>query len=454
MDAARTDETHLSHEQLDLLADQIAEQAIHLDAATHRLLTNIRIFDQARGWARWGRRSCADWLTVRLECDPGTAREHVRVAHALAGLPKIDDTLRRGRLSYAKVRAMTRIATPANEELLIEDALHCTSPQLERIVRKYAAVKRGVVPTPGDDRERRRITRRDLDDGMVSINARLHPDEAELVWAALTNIARDREAAEFSRVDALIEMAQEVARGTSPERAPTEIVVTVPVEALAMDSADDGADDGAAGTTTDGSCLSKQSVFRLACDAGLVAMLEDAAGNCLSVGRKTRTIPAAMKRALIKRDQTCRFPGCCNRVFLDGHHARHWMHGGETCLENLVSLCEFHHRFVHEYGFRVEIDERQQPHFFDAKGRAVPEVIPRSEVVDACAVIERANAPLAITPMTAYPRWDGRPLNYVWIIDDLWRADRCGDDDLRRADLCGDVSVETCGERDEASTAR
>ena len=436
MDAARTDENHLSREQLDLLADQIAEQATHLDAATHRLLTNIRIFDEARGWARWGRRSCAEWLTVRLECDPGTAREHVRIARALARLPKIDDTLRHGRLSYAKVRAMTRIATPANDELLIEDALHCTSPQLERIVRKYAAVKRGIERTPDDDKERRRITKRDLDDGMVNINARLHPEEAELLWAALTKIARERGAKDFSRVDALIEIAQQVARGTSPDRAPTDIVLTVPSDALAAESTDDAV----AGTTASGSCLSKQTVFRLACDAGLVVMLENEAGNCLSVGRKTRTIPASIKRALIKRDQTCRFPGCCNRVFLDGHHATHWMQGGETSLENLVTLCGFHHRFVHEYGYRVEIDEHQHPHFFDKEGRAVPEVMPRPEASDACAVIERANAPLAITPMTAYPRWDGYPLNYGWIIEDLWRADRRGD-----------VSMETCADREEAS---
>src|SRR5574338_520741 len=122
MDAARTD---LTREEVEQLGERIATHATHLDAATHRLLADIRDFDRANGWARQGARSCADWVAWRLNWDGNTAREHVR-----------------GELSYSKVRAMTRVATPENEELLLVDAQYSTGPQLERICRKYASVRR------------------------------------------------------------------------------------------------------------------------------------------------------------------------------------------------------------------------------------------------------------------------------------------------------------------------
>jgi hypothetical protein len=126
------------------LGEQIAEHAAHLDAATHRLLTDLR------------------------------------VAKRLGGLPKIDEALRKSELSYCKVRALTRVATPENEALLLEDARFTTGGQVERICRKYAAVLRVARPTVEDDIVRRHVTRRDLDDGMVPIEATLHPEEDQL----------------------------------------------------------------------------------------------------------------------------------------------------------------------------------------------------------------------------------------------------------------------------------
>ncbi|MBL9013619.1 MAG: DUF222 domain-containing protein [Myxococcales bacterium] len=427
MDAPRTPD--LTHDQADALGEQIAEHATHIDAAVHRLLTDLRTFDASGAWSRQGARSCAEWLAWRLRWDGNTGREHVRVARALGKLPKIDGACSRGKLSYSQLRAMTRVATPENEDFLLEIAEHSTATQLVLICRKYAAVQRGEVPTPDEDADRRRITKRDLDDGMVSINVTLHPDEAELVWAAVTRIAKERAPGELSRVDALVEMADQVVRGTSPERSPTEIVVTIPVQALEGHAADELA----MATTQDGTCLSSQAAQRLACDAGLVTMLEGAAGNPLAVGRKTRTISGALWRAVLKRDTTCRFPGCCNKLFLDGHHATHWIHGGETSLGNVLAICRFHHRYLHEYGYRVELDEQQQPTFFDKQGRVVHAVAPR--VIGAevgLPALVRANASLAITATTALSRWDGDEPNYGWIVDGLLAADR------RR-----DVSAET-----------
>jgi len=145
----------LTRERLDALGEQIAEHATHIDAVVHRLLTDLRTFDSSDGWARQGARSTAHWLAWRLRWDLGTGREHVRVARALGNLPRIDATCVRGELSYSQLRAMTRVATPANEEFLIEIAKHSTATQLVLLCRKYAAVQRGETPTPDDDAERR-----------------------------------------------------------------------------------------------------------------------------------------------------------------------------------------------------------------------------------------------------------------------------------------------------------
>ena len=105
------------------LGQEIAELAVHLDSATHRLLECVRQFDADSGWAAQGALSCAHWLAWRIGLDPATAREKVRVARALGTLPKIDAALKAGKLSYAKTRALTRVATPDTEENLLEAAI-------------------------------------------------------------------------------------------------------------------------------------------------------------------------------------------------------------------------------------------------------------------------------------------------------------------------------------------
>src|SRR5215468_2630709 len=135
--------------ELDQLGERIAEQAAHLDAAMHRLLTDLREFDARGGWHAQGAASCAHWLAWRVGWDLVTARDHVRVAHKLAEFPAIDDALRRGEVSFSKVRAMLRAATPENETLLLEYSKLMTASQLEKLARKYMLVqKHGKEPHP------------------------------------------------------------------------------------------------------------------------------------------------------------------------------------------------------------------------------------------------------------------------------------------------------------------
>ena len=138
-------EPTLSRGEIDRLADEISDTAAHIDAATHRLLRQIRAYDASDGWAVHGALSCAHWMSWRIGMGLGAAREKVRVAIALGGLPLIDAALERGELSYSKVRAMTRVATAANEELLVTMARCTTAAQLEKLCRLYRPVQAGEI---------------------------------------------------------------------------------------------------------------------------------------------------------------------------------------------------------------------------------------------------------------------------------------------------------------------
>ncbi|MBK6518280.1 MAG: DUF222 domain-containing protein [Polyangiaceae bacterium] len=175
---------HRAH--IDDLADQIALCAARIDAALHELLTHIRRFEELRGWAKQGAKSCAHWLSWRIGLGMVAAREKVRVSVALGRLPRVDAALSRGELSYAKVRAITRVATPANEDLLLDQARGTTGAELEKICSKV----RALAPGAALDEERRFVRRRSLSDGLVQIELRLLPDEAERVWQALAEARR------------------------------------------------------------------------------------------------------------------------------------------------------------------------------------------------------------------------------------------------------------------------
>ncbi|MEJ7602585.1 MAG: DUF222 domain-containing protein [Kofleriaceae bacterium] len=242
----------------------------------------------------------------------------------------------------------------------------------------------------------------------------------------------------FNRADALVEMAQEILRGTRPARAPTELVVTIFAERLrarpVLESytsaqpaeVDDLSD---VGCCADGTAVSVDVVRRLACDAGIVAMVEGLDGSPMTLGRKTRSIPGSMKRALLQRDRGCRFPGCTNRLFVEGHHVKHWADGGETKLTNIVLICSHHHRFVHEYGYRVELLDSEVT-FVDPRGRVVdPAPGPARSEGRGWETIRRQNAHLDIDERTIACEWDGQRLNLIGCIDELVRADDRADTD-------------------------
>jgi hypothetical protein len=389
-----------------LLADEIARVAAHLDAATHRLLMCIRRFDESGEWERQGAISCAHWLSWRIGLDLGTAREKVRVARALGALPRMDEALRCGRLSYAKVRAMTRVATAENEERLLELALACTGGQLERICRRFRRVVQ--IDEAGERLDEQRFVRDEvLPSGLVRITAVLQPDEAALVMKAI-EMARVQAAQPdmLQRADALTKVAESFlahgeAAGCGGDR--HQIVVHLDQDVLAPDG-------GLAATLDDGTRLSAETFRRVACDAGLVPMLHGPGGETIDVGRRTRTISPALRRALWARDGGCRFPGCTNRLYVHAHHIEHWAHGGSTSADNLLLLCSAHHRLMHEGGFGTAHSPSGELQFVDARGRVVdghPAPMPVNDWME-----WTSGAGLDLAPESNFPGWDGRPVDY------------------------------------------
>jgi len=184
------------------LGDEIAVLAAQLDAGTHRLLACIREFDVSEEWHHQGAQSCAHWLTWRIGLDTATAREKVRVARALGQLPAVDGALAAGRLSYAKVRAITRVATPETEARLLEMALFTTGAQMERICRRFRSLRDDLMEEGGGDGDgfgrastdeehgERCVRVRALASGMVRLEITLQADEADLVVKAIEK-ARD-----------------------------------------------------------------------------------------------------------------------------------------------------------------------------------------------------------------------------------------------------------------------
>jgi hypothetical protein len=408
----------LTREEVDRLADDIAVHAARIDAATHPLLDSIRRFDEAGGWAVQGARSCAHWLSWRIGIGLVAAREKVRVAKALAGLPRIDEALARGELSYAKVRAMTRVADAGNEDLLLHMARAATGADLERICAGFLRVSAPAAADP----ERRYVRRRHRGDGTVSIELRLLPDEADRVWQAMRDtrvaLAKDASAeASPTMADAAVAMAERQLHGLAAD--PPAIRPAAERRQLFVHLREDRLTAGWQAELGDGAPIGVATLRRLACDSGLLVAKTDAAGNVLDVGRRRRTVSPTLLRALVLRDRRCQFPGCTCAAFVEAHHIEHWADGGATSIENMLLLCHGHHVAVHERGFRVERRSDGGVAFFDPDGRLVDAPPPPAVGGD------EAAAGVPIDGRTALPRWDGSPADIGAAVSALmWRRER------------------------------
>ena len=479
---APDDFSHMSNEEL---AAAVATLAAHIHAATWRLLTLIAELDRRGVWADQGALTCAHWLGWACGIDAHTAREKVRVARALEGLPLLSAAATRGELGYSKLRALTRIATAKNEADLVAIGLHGTAQHVEKFVRLYRRAER--ADTQHKDRE---PTYWYEDDGTLVLHGRFPAETGARILSALDAAmeahAAEQPASEWSSESEALNVPDgtssgvdaegqapafsgvgrgdgaDVPRGTSPDgrepavgdrppeptqyssphvpggtypRRPSptvrradalawmaermfeegeapalsphhhEVVVHVDAEVLAR---------GTAGRCEieHHTAIAAETARRLCCDGGIVATVDGPRGEPLSVGRRTRSIPPAIRRALTSRDGGCRFPGCPATHRLHGHHVRHWAEGGETALDNLVLLCPVHHRLVHEGGFDVRRLDDGALRFTDPNGEAVRAPAP-CEASSPDTILSLNDAlGLAIDSETATAHWHGEPIDY------------------------------------------
>jgi hypothetical protein len=426
------DGTPMTREQLDLLAEHISDLSLRIDVAKHSLFTHLRTFDAHDGWGGMGFISTAAWLGWRIGIGPAAAREHVRVARALGELRLVDAAFAAGKLSYAKVRAITRVATPTTEQDFLDIAMHATASQIEKLTSAYRRTR--VDPSEPPANLRRFARRFDAASGMVRIEIQLPPEQANVVWEAMSaaldsgrredkdvsaetsHHRTDPVALQSERADAMVSVAQAYLQH-QPRTLGSgyELVIMTTKEQLEQGPA------GVGGFLRDGTPVPLHMARMLACDCTRVDVDMSDNGEILDVGRARRTIPSAIGRALWLRDGGCRAPGCGRKHHLHAHHIEAWADGGETSKSNLVLLCPSHHTLVHEGQLFVAVcDGRIE--FRNARGLRLPPTPERGGDLE---TIEHwlSTAEPGLDPRGT-PLWDGSRLDLDAAVNGIWMSER------------------------------
>jgi hypothetical protein len=419
------------------LESELLGLAGHLAAAQCRFLVLLAEFDRRGGWGGPGLRSCAHWLSWRIGMSLRTAVEHVRVAHAMTELPRIATAFAGGRISYSKVRAITRIADAGSEEMLLNLALNGTASHVERVVR----AARRQRADPAGPATRRSVTWHWAEDGALVLRGRFAPaDGAALVaeieartgpvgravsrpvpapppdWQQRAEeespgAATDRVAAR--RADALLGLVVDGAAGTAPAVPDSRTQVVVQVDVTTGAAAIRGGPEIPAATAE-----------RLACDATAQVLLADTSGNRLYLGRRRRHASRAQVDAITVRDGgRCQFPGCTHTTHLHAHHVRHWIRGGRTDTDNLVLVCSFHHALIHDRGYRITRDDGgwrvERPDGVPVPVAGAPLTGNVERLIEITARAAQHLTPAGIPPTGLTPRWAGEPLDPTPILQRL-----------------------------------
>jgi hypothetical protein len=337
----------------DLAGAPIDAFAIAMGACQLELLRQIAKLPSAEHhWERWGARDGAHWLAMRLGISYWKAARMRHAATALLELPRLSSALGDGTLGLDKVLELARFAKPGEEVELISWATTQTAAR----IRREGDRRRRPESEEVREVERTRSVHWWFQDGSFELEASLPAAQGATVAKALERVAETipvmpgeegADGSEQRRADALVALcAGRLASDPDPDRA------TVVVHAQLADL--NGS--GAGSEIESGGIVAPASVQRLLCDARIQVLIEDGHGEVVGVSSTRREPPAWMVRQVRHRDRTCRFPGCDAARYTQAHHIRFWSQGGRTELENLVLICGFHHRLVHEHGWRLRRD--------------------------------------------------------------------------------------------------
>ena len=382
----------IHHRPLEELADSLQDSWKSVCECTARFLREVYEFDLRQGYKEWGYVDTAEWLDFKCGISRVTAREKVRIAKCLVVLSKVEKAFAEGKLSYSKVRALVRVAKLETEDELLEFALRTPASFLEK---RLAELRNGSTEASSDGAHLdRKLWSCEREGDRMVISAELSRADAMLVLEAperckgeiaesglgndgkWDDLARSADAlvlmtrrslsGQYRGIDSETDKGEE--DGANGESGTTGDSAESPGSGhLVMVHVDESALRGKGGASD----LPIRTVKRLLCDGPAVGIVENGNGEPLSIGRKSRTVPTAIRRALDARDRTCRFPGCSHTRWLDAHHIRHWTEGGEISLKNLVLLCTRHHRLLHEGGFQMLPREGGSYYFGKRDGRPV-----------------------------------------------------------------------------------
>lgn len=389
----------VTREQAHALGRELQALAGLQATVDHDFCVLVDRFDASGALAYFdGMKSTAHWVAWACSMNAASAREHVRVARALRQMPRAKELFRQGRLSYSKVREVTRLVEVVDDGELCALALEMTASQLARTVSSYRLMSGARVRALSQQR----YTSQDLENGMVRISVVLPAEQAALVDAAIEAAVRSVDPAEPvteladgtrsfphpDRVQALVDVAATYLDALPGEPADDHTVVMVHVNADALSvpagTSSDDADVPAGTRLASGTCfveghgaVEPATAQRLICTAKVQGVLVGHGGKVLDLGRAKRLASRAQRRALRVRDKgICQFPGCHTTTHLDAHHIVGWSHGGATDLDNLILVCRRHHTLVHEGGLRIEaalVDTYRRWTFHLPDGRRVDE---------------------------------------------------------------------------------
>lgn len=425
------------------VVQEISDLSAHIAAATSRLLELLVEVERDVLWDP-DAGDAATWFSFLTGMSPRVARHHAEVAARLEEFHETKQALVAGNISFEQARAITRAATPSTEESLVELARNTTCGQLQRITAIFRRATQTEIGLANTQHARRYLSYFfDNEDGFV-IRGRMPADQGAVVAQALERVTDDlserrrteagagidapieaepdAESAGANHVDALVELCRAgmstlaTGSGAGPGALP-EVVVHVDEAALAGGDGDAHVDRGRC-ELGNGIAIAGETARRIACDASVLALLERD-GAAIKAGRRRRTISHALRRALEARDRMCRFPGCSRRGHAEAHHIEHWSRGGTTDPSNLVLLCRFHHRVVHEGGYRIEGDPHATLRFVRPDGEVVKCAVSRSARMP----LEDLNGARGVHPQKVDPMPEGaghRRLDLVYITDALF----------------------------------